>query len=227
MSGCSEGVSYDQESHVPCVIVHPEHPGGRDCEALTSHVDLIPTLVGLTGVDTEKSKEALQGLPGHDFSSLLQNPTNAKADAIREAVLFNYVGLQTVDALYMERVCRDIARGRFAAPFSVDKPDMTRRGFISFVYDGRYKFARYYAPDDFNTPTTLEDLLANNEIELFDLETDPDELNRRPQAVGGDHKQPRPVGGPLAVAAGEKLSRRVHFGVVHDLHEQEVLCSPL
>ena len=29
---------------------------------------------------------------------------------------------------------------------------MSRRGFISFVFDGRYKFARYYAPDNFNTP---------------------------------------------------------------------------
>ena len=121
-------------------------------------------------------KEALAGLPGHDFTSLLEAPDTAKADAIREAVLFNYVGLQTVDALYMIRVCRDIAHGRFAPPFSEAKPDMTGRGFISFGYDGRYKFARYYAPDDFNTPKTFEDLLANNEIELFDLQTDPDEL---------------------------------------------------
>lgn len=51
------------------------------------------------------------------------------------------------------------------------------RAAFSVVFDGRYKFARYYAPDDFNTPTTLEALLANNEIELFDLQTDPDEMN--------------------------------------------------
>jgi hypothetical protein len=77
----------------------------------------------------------------------------------------------------MMRVCRDIAHGRFAPPFTAVKPDMTRRGFISFVFDGRYKFARYYAPDNFNTPETLEALLAHNEIELFDLHSDPDELH--------------------------------------------------
>jgi hypothetical protein len=77
----------------------------------------------------------------------------------------------------MMRVCRDIAHGRFAPPFSEVKPDMSRRGFISFAFDGRYKFARYYAPNDFNTPKTLDALLANNEIELFDLDTDPDEVN--------------------------------------------------
>jgi len=168
---------YEQESHVPAVIVHPEYPGGRTCEALTSHVDLIPTLVGLTGADPDKRKAVLGDLPGHDFSNLLEAPGEAAPDAVRPAVLFNYVGLQTVDSLYMIRVCRDIAHGRFAPPFSEAWPDMSRRGFISFAFDGRYKFARYYAPDDFNTPETLEDLLANNEIELFDLQADPDEVD--------------------------------------------------
>jgi hypothetical protein len=84
-------------------------------------------------------------------------------------VLFNYVGLQTVDSLYMIRVCRDIAHGRFAPPFTEVKLDMTRRDFISFVYDGRYKFASYYAPDNFNTPKIVEDLLTNSD----NLENDP------------------------------------------------------
>jgi arylsulfatase A-like enzyme len=137
---------YEQETHVPAVIVHPEHPGGRNCGALTSHIDLIPTLVGLTGADAKQQKDAVKGLPGHDFSSLLEDPETMASNAIRDAVLFNYVGLQTVDAVYMTRVCRDIAEGR------------------------------YYAPDDFNTPKTLEEILANNEIELFDLHSDPHEV---------------------------------------------------
>jgi arylsulfatase len=53
---------------------------------------------------------------------------------------------------------------------------MSRRGFISFVFDGRYKYARYYAPDAFNTPKTLEEILDHNELELFDLKTDPEEV---------------------------------------------------
>lgn len=174
---------YEQETHVPCVIVHPEHPGGRNCEALTSHIDLIPTLVGLTGVDAKTREDALEDLPGRDFTRLLENPATARADAIREGVLFNYVGLQTVDPLYMFRACRDVAAGRFVPPFTEARPDMTPRGFISFAYDGRYKFARYYAPDNFNTPTTLEELLANNEIELFDLSADPDEVHNMARDV--------------------------------------------
>ena len=73
--------------------------------------------------------------------------------------------------------CSGCAEGRSAPPFTEARPDTSRRGFISFVCDGRHKFARYYAPDDFNTPETIEALLANNEIELFDLQADPDEVN--------------------------------------------------
>ena len=53
---------------------------------------------------------------------------------------------------------------------------MTPRGFVSFCFDGRYKFSRYYAPDNFNTPMTFEELVGNNDLELFDLERDPDEM---------------------------------------------------
>lgn len=178
---------YEQETHVPAVIVHPEHPGGRDCHALTSHIDLIPTLVGLTSLDDDTRLSALSGLPGKDFTSLLENPETRKADAVREAILFNYVGLQTVDWHYMKLVCHDITEGRFAAPFTEIKPDMSPRGFVNFVFDGRYKFARYYAPDNFNTPETFEALLANNDIELFDLKTDPDEM----QNLGADPQSHR------------------------------------
>ena len=84
---------YEQESHVPAVIVHPEYSGGQNCQALTCHIDLIPTLVGLTGADAGLRQKAVEGLPGHDFSPLLKAPAAAAVDAVREAVLFNYVGL--------------------------------------------------------------------------------------------------------------------------------------
>jgi hypothetical protein len=48
---------------------------------------------------------------------------------------------------------------------------------LSFAFDWRYKFARYYAPDAFNTPKTLREILDWNDVELFDLEQDPDEVH--------------------------------------------------
>lgn len=167
---------YEQETHVPMVVVHPEYPGGRTCKAVTSHIDLVPALAGLTHAETPRRAAALADLPGRDFTSLLKAPEQASFTAIREGALFNYVGLWTVDALYMIRTARDLGEDRYAPPLTELRPELTPRGFISFCFDGRYKFSRYYAPDNFNTPTTLDELVGNNDLELFDLERDPDEM---------------------------------------------------
>ena len=168
---------YEQNAHVPMVIVHPDHEGGRTCKALTSHIDLIPTLVGLTNSSEEVFKNATEGLPGHNFAHLLNSPEKAPLDAIRPGVLFNYVGLQTIDANYLTYETKKIMEGRWPPPLDKKHPDLNKRGFLSFVYDGRYKYARYYAPSQFNTPKTLEEILNYNDIELFDLKNDPEEVN--------------------------------------------------
>ena len=54
---------------------------------------------------------------------------------------------------------------------------LDKRGFLSFVFDGRYKFARYYAPTAFNTPQTMEEIFKSNDVQLFDLQNDPDEVH--------------------------------------------------
>jgi hypothetical protein len=46
---------------------------------------------------------------------------------------------------------------------------------IRSVYDGRYRFSRYFSPKQFNRPTSLEALFANNDVELYDLHADPTE----------------------------------------------------
>lgn len=168
---------YEAESHVPMVVVHPEHTGGGSCRALTSHIDLLPSLVGLSGVDPGIAAPHLAGLPGKNLSPLLDDPGSADVTALRQAVLFNYVGLQTIDPLYMMRVCRAIASGQPLAPFSEARPDVSLRGFINFVYDGQHKYARYFSPLELTSrPTTYDAVMKSFEIELFDLAADPDEL---------------------------------------------------
>jgi arylsulfatase len=60
-----------------------------------------------------------------------------------------------------------------APPLTELEPKLDKRGFLSFAFDGQYKFARYYAPDDFNTPETLAQILDHNDVQLFDLKNDP------------------------------------------------------
>jgi hypothetical protein len=56
------------------------------------------------------------------------------------------------------------------------KPDLAnKRGAIRTVFDGRYKFSRYFAPLQHNTPKTMEQLTAVNDLELFDHTNDPGE----------------------------------------------------
>jgi arylsulfatase len=53
---------------------------------------------------------------------------------------------------------------------------LDNRGFMSFVFDGRHKLARFYAPNNFNTPKTLDQLFKHNDVQVFDLKSDPDEI---------------------------------------------------
>ncbi len=172
-------VAYEQNVHVPMIIVHPNTVGGQSTQALTSHIDVLPTLVGLTNSDNKIMSEITKDLPGRDFSSILKNPSNAALNAIRPGILFNYVGLSTIDANFYKKLFSnwDANVGFAMSPedLSVHSPDLSKRGFVAMTFDGQYKFARYYAPSHFNTPSNLKDILDWNDIELFDLKNDPDE----------------------------------------------------
>jgi arylsulfatase len=166
---------YEANSHVPLIIAHPDAKPGTTCSALTSHLDLLPTFVGMTGLPEAKRPAAVKGLPGHDFAPLLANPGSATVHANRKGVLFNYVGIATVDGKYLRRIMVGLAKRQKAPPLT--EIDLNKRGFLSFTFDGRYKFGRYYAPSAFNAPRTLEQILKYNDVQLFDLKNDPNEMD--------------------------------------------------
>ena len=57
------------------------------------------------------------------------------------------------------------------------KPNLKKRGAIRSVFDGQYKLNRYYSPLEHHVPKTMEQLFANNDLELFDVSNDPLEMN--------------------------------------------------
>jgi arylsulfatase A-like enzyme len=71
--------AYDEATHVPMIFSGPGiDAGGPGLGAATSHVDLLPTLLGLADVDIEATRVALEKthtevheLPGRDLSALL------------------------------------------------------------------------------------------------------------------------------------------------------------
>jgi arylsulfatase len=56
------------------------------------------------------------------------------------------------------------------------RPDLTKRGAIRSVFDGRYQFTRYFSPKQHHRPASIEELFKLNDVELFDLHADPNEV---------------------------------------------------
>ena len=50
------------------------------------------------------------------------------------------------------------------------------RGLLRGIFDGRHKFARYFALHEHHIPADWATLLAHNDLELYDTGADPDEL---------------------------------------------------
>src|SRR3984885_829974 len=165
--------AYEGNAHVPLIIVHPNYPGGQSSAVLTSHLDLMPTLPGLAGVPEVQRREATRDLPGRDFSGVLAHAETAAPQAVRPGVLFNYVAPLTIDSDYCLSAMTQLLQGQAAPPLTELQSKLNKRGFLSFVFDGQYKFARYYAPANFNMPETLEQIVRNNDLQLFDLKNDP------------------------------------------------------
>jgi len=65
------------------------------------------------------------------------------------------------------------AKLKEAAKAGTMRPDLTKRGAIRALFDGRYRFARYFSPRQHNTPDSIETLFKLNDVELYDLEHDP------------------------------------------------------
>jgi arylsulfatase A-like enzyme len=167
--------AYREQNNVPFIISHPGYQGSKRCKAVTSHVDIATTLVSLSGGDLDSVKD----LPGKDISSLLDNPEAAGTNALREGALYNYNMFAYVDQDFFGDIGKFFADGgkKEDLPKQGFKPNLKKRGAIRSIFDGQYKLNRYYSPLEHHVPKTMEQLFANNDLELFDVSNDPFEMN--------------------------------------------------
>ena len=203
-------VSYREQNHVPLIIAHPAIPGGRQCRAITSHVDIAPTVVGLAGAAPAKRASIVKGLPGKDLSGLLAAPDRAELAAVREGALFNYNMFAYLDGDFLFKAVAHIQKGgnpKELAGAGI-RPDMMKRGAVRSVYDGQYVFTRYFSPKQHNRPTTLEALYRLNDVELFDVQADPLEMDN---LAAGTNRNPE-----LVLAMNEKLNGLIDAEVGED-----------
>lgn len=171
--------AYEETMHLPMFIVHPDVNGGQSCKALTGHIDFAPTLLSMAGASAEQiASYAGRELPGKNISSVMTSPGSAGVNALHEGVLFTYSGLVTNDSEIFRINTEAKIQGKKPVVQLIKegyRPDMKKRGSMRTVFDGRYKFSRYFSPLERNSPKTIEDLYAWNDVELFDLKSDPKE----------------------------------------------------
>ncbi len=199
--------AYREQNNVPFIVVHPDFPGNQRCKAVTSHLDVATTLISLAG----GKPDPRMNLKGKDISKLLKNPATAPYNAIRPGALYNYSMLSFVDASFLQNVSKFLREGGKPADIAKQgwRPNLAKRGAIRSVFDGRYKFNRYFSPQEHHTPRSIEALYAKNDVELFDLTKDPNEVNN----LATDQRN----NGELLVAMNDLLNRLIETEVGEDV----------
>jgi len=91
----------------------------------------------------------------------------------------------TVDSDFMAKTFEFLGSGKNKEDLKKSgiKPDLSKRGAMRTVVDGRYKFTRYFSPMQHNLPQTLDALFKYNDVELYDLKNDPHEMHNLALAV--------------------------------------------
>ena len=202
--------SYREQNNVPLIIVHPAFAGGRETRAVTSHLDLAPTLVAMTGTPADKKAAITKGLKGKDLLPVLANPAAAGPNAVHEGALFNYNMLAYVDGDFAYKAIDFVRKGGKGKELKAAGivPNLRKRGAIRSVFDGRYMYARYFSPKQHNRPTSLEQIKAFNDVELYDTQKDPLEATNLAAGAKPDAE--------LMLAMNEKLNRLIDNEVGED-----------
>ena len=180
--------AFDEATRVPFIVAGPGIEPGTSIDGPTSHVDVIPTLLGLAGIDVEQATATVaahhteaQPLPGRDLSSVIMG--TAPASSLASPIYF-----MTEDAVSRGTTQTNILTG---APFDpVPYPTNIESviGFLPTGPDGSaelWKLNHYYerlddwyadrgvAPNPFAGPA------AEPSFELHNLSRDPSERENR------------------------------------------------
>jgi arylsulfatase len=189
-------VAFRETVNVPLVIADPRTPGGARTEAVGSHLDLAPTILAYAGLSEEDRQGSYPFLKGHDLTEVVVNPDSdgprGSGDKPGKGALYTYDMLTTVDAQWLQSnapMLLDAAAAEAGVEFhrgteafmaildQIGTPDMDKREMFRGIFDGRYKLVRYFGLGHYHLPGSVEELLATNDVALYDLRNDPEEMN--------------------------------------------------
>lgn len=189
-------IAFDEAAVVNLTVCAPGGPRGRRTATVGSHLDLAPTLLSFAGLSQEEIRARYPHLKGRSLKDVVMNPgqpgPRGSADSPGDGALFCWDGLHMLDNDWaISGALRALTELGTSGPHGSDvgrearlreagrkfgAPDFRRRTFFRAVVDGRYKLVRWFSPDAYGNPLTLDDLYADAEVALYDLADDPGEL---------------------------------------------------
>lgn len=194
------GIHYDEAAIVNLTVCAPGSPRGVRTQAVGSHLDLAPTLLSLAGLADEEITRRYPHLKGHSLKSVIVQPTShgprGSPLAPGRGALLCWDALHQLDkdwaatgaigeVLDMTAEEPDMEHlgaqeTRQAKLHAVGRkhgaPDMRRRTFYRAVVDGRHKLVRWFSPEEYATPRSLDELYETGDVTLHDLVEDPYEM---------------------------------------------------
>jgi arylsulfatase len=188
-------VAFKETVNVPLVIVDPRQEGGTWTEAVGSHLDLVPTILSIAGLSDSERQGRYPSLKGYDLSALIADPGSdgPRGSSQNPGIgsLYTYDMIGTIDFGWLQRNAPqllDAAASEAGVEFvrgqefldqvkDLEKPNLDNRELFRGVFDGRYKLVRYFGLAHYNLPDTVGALLANNDVALYDLQKDPEEMD--------------------------------------------------
>jgi arylsulfatase len=188
-------VAFQESVNVPLVIADPRHPGANRSDAVGSHLDLVPTILAFAGLSEDERRKRYPLLKGHDLSGVVCDPASVgprgSSATPGKGSLITYDMIATVDAEWFVRnvtkvfdaaaaaAGQEFHRGMEAFEGLVNEigvPNPEARELFRGIFDGRYKLVRYFGMGDYNLPADVQQLLADNDVALYDLQSDPEEM---------------------------------------------------
>jgi len=172
---------YQENTRVPFIVWHPDVQGNRQTPALGSAVDLIPTLLELAGFDASATARAYPQLAGVSVAAAVGRPLARTARDTR-GILFAYNTTHYIDASFVMRLLdHDVVADRHMPARALlagmrPLPDLGQPTLFRGIHTGRHKFARYFKPSGHHVPKDWDTLTRHNTCELYDLQSDPLEM---------------------------------------------------
>jgi arylsulfatase len=150
---------YKETLRVPLIVRHPDVRSSGPTDALVGSIDLAPTLLGFAGLNDAERLQGYPDLHGVDVGPVIAD-ARARTARDQRGILFNY----------------GTPAGGLGPNGSTLANGSGVRTLIRGVFDGRYKFGRYFRLTEHHRPLDWETLLAHNDLELYDTQADPDEI---------------------------------------------------